>query len=180
MVSNDIFESLNIVLSKVDLDDVSNEEQGGYSDLPDGYYLSEVETAEIKETKESKLPMISFRFKIIQNGLDAILNDNNTVDLVELKGTTNRKVFINWVLKDDVSVKRFVSDMLKFEGENPGEPILEKEYFTTAETLEDALNILVGMRIYVKVSTTEGKDGVSRTWNNLITWKRADSLGLPL
>lgn len=83
-----------------------------------------------------------------------------------------------YVLKDENSIRRFVQDMLKFEGEKEGEPILGKEYFTNAELLEDALEILKGMRIWVQSSTTVNDDESTSTWKNLITWKRAKNIGL--
>ena len=41
-----MFSSLDELLNKTDLEDVTAESTG-YQDLPDGYYLSEVEKAEI-------------------------------------------------------------------------------------------------------------------------------------
>ena len=84
-----------------------------------------------------------------------------------------------YVLKDTNSVRRFVSDMLKFEGEEPGKPLLDKEYFMNSEILEDALKLLVGMRIYVQITKSESADGNIRSWQNLISWKRAAMLELP-
>ena len=70
--------------------------------------------------------------------------------------------------------------MLKFEGEVEGEPLLPKEAFLNSETLEDALDCLIGCGIYVNVSTSEKDDGTKSTWTNLISWKRADALELPM
>jgi len=167
-----MFSSLDELLNKTDLEDVTAESTG-YQDLPDGYYLSEVEKAEIKESKTSHQPMVSLQLKVVEEGKGT----DEDGEYVTLKGTKNRKIFIYYVLKDEGSVQRFVRDMLKFEGEVEGEPILGKEYFTNTELLEDALEILEGLRIFVQCSTTV-KDDVSTTWKNLISWKRAKALEL--
>lgn len=169
-----IFEKLNGILGNIDLDEVTAESQQ-YSQLPDGYYLCEVKKAELKETKETQLPMVSFMFTVVENGVNVEF-ENNTMLKKELNNTANRSIFINWVLKDDLSVKRFVSDMLKFEGENE-EPLLEKDCFLEAELLEESIQALIGFRVYIKISTTE-KDNKSNTWSNIISWKRAKALDL--
>lgn len=168
--------SLNTLLGSTDLKDVTSESTG-FQELPDGYYLSEVEKAELTVSKSSNQPMVAFQFKTVDDGKSADMTDE-TVTLTTLKGTKNRKMFLYYVLKDDTAVKRFVTDMLKFEGKEPGKPLLDKEYFTNAEVLEDALDVLIGMRIYIQVSTNEKEDGTKSTWQNLISWKRAEALEL--
>lgn len=169
-----VFNSLDKLLENTDLGDVSSESSVS-QELPDGYYLCEVEKAELKESKSSKQPMAAFQLKVVEDGTAVDANG----DFVTLKKTKNRKVFLYYVLKDDISVKRFVSDMLKFEGEEKGVPILGKEYFTNSALLEDALDILVGMCIYVQSSTTVNDDDSTSVWKNLISWKRAEKLELP-
>ena len=169
----DIFGSLDKLLGETDLKDVTAE-SAGFAELPEGYYLSEVEKAELKVSKSSHQPMVAFQMKIVEDGKGV---DENG-DLFNIKGSKNRKIFMYYTLKNDSSVKRFVTDMLKFEGEEPGKSILEKECFTTSELLEDALEILIGMRIFVQVSVTENDDGSKSTWQNLISWKRAANLEL--
>jgi hypothetical protein len=68
--------------------------------------------------------------------------------------------------------------MLKFEDEN-GDPLIPKEAFMMSEMLEEAVDALVGSRVYVQVSTTI-KNEESSTWKNLISWKRAAKLDLPM
>lgn len=170
-----LFNSLNNVLSNTDLTDVTAD-SNNFQDLPDGYYLAEVEKAELKESKSTHQPMVAFQFKTVDDGL-GISNDGSYIKLTKTK---NRKVFIYYVLKDESFVKRFATDMLKFEGEEKGKPILDKEYFTTAEVLVDALDILIGHRVYIQSSTTENDDGSTSNWKNLISWKRAEALELPL
>lgn len=169
-----LFNTLDGVLSNTKLDDVTAE-SNNFAELPDGYYLSEVEKAELKESKSSRQPMVAFQLKIVEEGL-AVDKEGNFTDL---KGTKNRKIFLYYVLKDETAVRRFVTDMLKFEGEVEGEPLLPKEAFTTSELLVDALDMLIGLRIYVQSSTTENKDDSTSVWKNLISWKRAKALELP-
>lgn len=169
---------LDSLLKQVNLEDVTTE-SSGFDALPDGYYLTEVEKAEIKTSKSSGQPMAALQFKVCEDGFDIDIDSGGTTHITQINKTKNRKIFLYWVLKDESSVKRFVSDMLKFEGETAGEPLLPKEAFTTSETLEDALECLIGMRIYAHVSTSEKDDGTSQTWTNVISWKRAAALELP-
>ena len=168
-----LFAQLDGLLADTDISEVTSE-SSGFESVPDGYYLSEVKKAELTESKTSHNPMVSFQFTICEDGTS--IDDDGDTKIN--KGTKNRTLFVHFPLKDERSVKRFVTDMLKFEGETPGEPLLGKEYFTNSELLIDALDVLIGMRIYVQVSTTE-KDGQKSTWNNLISWKRAAALELP-
>lgn len=168
-----LFNNLDAVLKNTDLADVTAE-SAGFEELPDGYYLCEVEKTEIKESKTSHQPMAAFQFKVVENGIGVDAEGNFT----EIKNVKNRKVFQYYVLSDEQKVKRFVTDMLKFEGKKEGEPILPKEAFTTSETVVDALDALVGMRIYIQSSTTEKDDGSKSIWKNLISWKRVKALQL--
>lgn len=169
-----VLNSLNNILAEVDLTDVSAD-SSNFQELPDGYYLSELEKAELKESKSSHQPMVALQFKVVEDGI-GIDADGKFFDL---KKTKNRKIFMYYVLKDANAVIRFASDMLKFEGEEAGVPLLEKECFTNSELLVDALDILVGQRIYVNSSTTVNDDGSSSNWKNLISWKRVAALELP-
>ena len=173
-----IFSTLNQILSKTDLTDITADTPV-YEELKDGYYLCEVETAELKVSSKGS-PMAAMRLKVVENGHDAEITETGDVILTEIPKTKGRCIFLNFVLTDEISVKRFVTNMLKFEGDNEGEPILPKEAFTNADTIEEALSILVGMGIYVQVSTTIKNDGSKSTWNNLISWKRANALELPM
>lgn len=173
-----LFDKLDGLLSTVDLSDVTAESVG-FTELPDGYYLCEVEKAEIRESKSSKMPMAAFTFKISEDGHTAEVDESGEPVITDIKKTANRKIFMYYVFKDERSVKRFATDMLKFEGEEEGEPLLPKEAFLSGDTVNDALEILTGMRIYVHVSTTTNEDDTKSTWNNLISWKRAKVLGLP-
>lgn len=170
-----LYETLDSLLSSVKLDDVSSE-NSGRTELPDGYYLSELESAELTLSKTSRSPQVNLRLRVVEDGIDPVVDEKEEISLNTIKAK-NRKIFMSYPLTDERSVKRFVSDMLKFEGE-PGESLLGKEYFTTSEVLEDALDILVGMRIYVQISTFTNKNGEESKWRNLVSWKRISELGL--
>lgn len=175
---NDALKQLDVLLKKTDLEDVTSE-SSGFSDLPDGYYLVEVEKAEIKTSKSSGAPMAAFTFKIVDDGISVETDEDDEVSFKKIKHTKNRKIFKYYVFKDETSIKRFAADMLKFEGDVVGESLLPKEAFTNSETVVDALECLIGLRVYSSVSTTENNDGTKSTWTNLISWKRASVLELP-
>lgn len=176
---NDVLSNLNELLESTNLENVTSE-SSGYEEVKDGYYLCEVEKAELTISKNSGNPQVFFQMKIVDDGYDCVFNEEQKVsDIIRNNGTKNRKIFNYFPLTTEQNVKRFVTDMLKFEGDVAGESLLDKECFTNSELLEDALSILVGRRLYVKISTTKGKDGKDTIWKNFISWRVATSLGLP-
>lgn len=167
---------LNSIIQGTQLEDVTSESNVGFDELPDGYYLSEVEKVELKETKETHNPMVVIQFKVVE---DAVQIDDSGSQFLTISKTKGRKIFMNFVIKDEKSYKRFVSDMLKFEN-GEGEAILDKSYFTVDdETMMQALDALTGYSVYIHLSTTETNDGNKNQWRNLISWKRVSDLGLP-
>lgn len=164
---------LDQILQKTNFEDVSAESTG-FEALPDGYYLSQLEDTKLTTSKNSGQPMVSLTFKIVEDG-HSVNNDNQ---FVTINGTKNRKIFKHYVMKDESSVKRFASDMLKFEDDNG--PVLPKEAFTTSETILDSLDAITGMNIYIQSDTSEKDDGSKSTWYNLISWKRSKDLELPV
>lgn len=170
-----VFSSINEILSKSNIDNVSSESVG-FQELPDGYYLCEVIDAALTESKTSGLPMTMLAFKVVEDGFAPSIDGGWTV----LNKTKNRQLRKYWTFKDENSVQRFVSDMLKFEGETEGESLLSKEYFTSAELVEEAIQLLVGLRIFIQLDTTEKDDGSKSQWSNLVSWKRAAKLELPM
>ena len=178
-LNKDLLQSINDLLASTNITDVTAE-SNSFQELPDGYYLCTVENAEIKESKSSKMPMVAFTFSVIEDGTSFKADKDGNLEAVKVKHSKNRKIFMYYVLKDTNSVRRFASDMLKFEGTEQGKPLLDKEYFMNADILADALDILKGSNIYIQLSTSENKDGVKQTWNNLISWKRATNLDLPM
>lgn len=179
MADKDLIASINELLKQTNINDVTSE-SNNFQELPEGYYLCTVDAAEIKESKASGKPMIAFTFTVSENGRHYVADKDGNAEMQEVKGSKNRKIFMYYVLKDTQSVRRFVSDMLKFEGEEAGKPLLDKEYFMNFEILEDALKILEGMKIYVQITKSENQDGTVRNWQNLISWKRAAALDLPM
>jgi len=180
---NEVKIYLDDLLSKSDLSSTTSEGTIS-SDLPDGYYLCEVEKAELTSTKATGNPMVKFQYKIVENGLKSVVDAQGNDTLVEAKNTANRKIFLNYVISTEQNLGFFVSDMLKFESpDNPGEPLLTKEYFKNTSLLLDALDILAtGSRIYIMVQSKPKKDNPNEVEKryNPITWKRATLLELPM
>lgn len=181
---------LDSLLSGTDLSDVSAE-SAGFSELPSGYYLCEVETATRTESKSSGQPMVSFRFKVIQNGIIEKVDDEGNAFLTRARGTMNRKIFKHYVLSDKSKVQALASDLLKFEGEEAGTPILDGVITSmengkrvtripSADVLDGCLEVLVGLQIFVKADTRPDRNDPSKsnTWVNLQSWTRAVQLGL--
>ena len=167
----ELFKKVDSVLTKVDLTKTTADNIG-FEDLKQGYYICEVETAKLTESKKSHNPQVALTLKTIDDGFDIDDEDNR----IPLKGSKNRKIFKYYPLTDETTVKRFVSDMLKFENED-GSPILPPAAFTTAETLSDALDVIEGMRIYVQLSVS-GEGENKSTWTSLLSWKRVADLEL--
>lgn len=165
-----IFSSVNKILGSIDTNQVTADSSDAYSQLPDGYYLSEVAKVEMTTSKSSGQPMIAWQFKTVEDGVTIDENLNKSL----IKNTTKKTIFMYHVLKDQNSVERFISDALKFEGDEVGKPFLEKEYFTTAETLHDALDLLIGLRIWLHIDTNNNNS----TWTRFVSWKRATKLEL--
>lgn len=175
--------TLDNLLKATDLNDVTSE-SSGFDDLPAGYYLSEVNSAELTISKNSGNPQVKVVFKVVEDG---VTQDEVTQDEYDDKGyairknlpkTTGRLIFKYYPLKDEKTVRTMVSDMTKFEGEVKGEPLLPKEYFKETSLLNEALACLTGSRIYVHITTSTNKEGKTNNWVNLISWKRAAQLDL--
>lgn len=177
---SEILAQLDELLASVNFDEVNADSAGNtkFEDLPEGYYLCEVEKTELKINSKGN-PMVAFQLKVVEEGLTLSVNDRGISEFVNVPYSKNRKIFINWNLTDEAQIKKFASDMLKFEGEEAGVPILDKEYFLTSATLEDAITILIGLQIFVNVSKKENKTTKEiQTWNNLVSWDRAVKIGL--
>ncbi len=169
-ISKELLNQLDELLIGTDFKDVSAD-GAGFEDLKPGYYLGEVEKAELTTSKSSGNLMVMMRFKVVEDGI-GLDEDGNKISL---KGK-NRVVFKYFSLKDEASVKRMASDMMKFE-DNSGIPLLPKEAFMTSSTLEDSLDVVTGMRIYLHITESE-RNGEKSTWTNLISWKRVAALEL--
>ena len=176
------YNALDESLGSVDLDDVTSEKSGSeFEELPEGYYLCEVKKAELTKSKSSGNPMIKIQFKVIENGIGVDVNEKGDAVFVDIPKSKNRCMFKYYVLRDEKSVKTYVSDMLKFEGSEPGVPLLEKELFLSSVTMSEALNLLEGSQIHIQVSVSENKTTKEKSsWQNLISWSRAAKLELPM
>ena len=174
------FDSLNALLSKVNLDSITADSTGSYDELKDGYYLSEVEKAELTVSKNSGNPQVAMTFKVVEDGLGSYIDDRGFQKYATIEHTKNRKIFKYYPLVTEKDVNRFVSDMLKFEGDTPGESVLPKEAFTRADFIAESIEALQGLRIYIQASTTVKKGTEEKqTWYNLISWTRATQFNLP-
>ena len=87
-----VFNALDALLNMTDLSDVTAD-SNNFSELPDGYYLCEVEKAELKESKSSHQPMAAFQLKIIEDGVSV----DTSGELVKCNKTKNRKIFLYYV-----------------------------------------------------------------------------------
>ena len=167
--------TLDDLLKATDLNDVTSE-SSGFDDLPAGYYLSEVNSAELTISKNSGNPQVKVVFKVVEDGVTE--EDKGYAIRKNLPKTAGRLIFKYYPLKDEKTVRTMVSDMTKFEGEVKGEPLLPKEYFKETSLLNEALACLTGSRIYVNITTSTNKEGKTNNWVNLISWKRAAQLDL--
>ena len=168
-ITREMCASLDELLKRANLDSVSSESSGRI-ELPDGCYKCEVKKGELKASSTNKI-MASFQLQVIQNGVD--LTETGKVELPNTKGLY---IFKNYILEDTTGIQRFVSDMLKFEGETEGESYLPKEAFTTSETLEAAIEAIAdaGLHIWVQIQSYTKKDGTIGTQTLLTSWKRVD------
>ena len=175
-------DNLRKILSETNLSNVTSESNEGFAKIPDGSYLCEVQKAELGESKATGNAQVGFRLQIIGNGVstgetDKLGNPTSTI----ISGFEGKTVGKYYPLTDSSKVQHFVSDRLKFEDEN-GTPVLQAQYFTSPETIEDAINCLVGRYIWVNLSTStfKGRDGEEHTsqWTRLLSWKRVKDLGL--
>lgn len=180
MEENKVF-NLNDILSSTNIDDVSAEGTG-FEALANGYYLCEVKSATYTEANSKGMPMVTISFSVVENGIiDDIDEEGNPVFKRDTKNSINRVINKYYTLKDSTTVKRFVSDMLKFENpEEQGVSLLTKECFATEELIKESISILAfGSRIFVQSETkTDQKTNEPSTWYYLISWARAAKLGL--
>lgn len=168
-----VFAALDNMLQSVDISDINAESNPSFITLPDGYYLAEVTSAKLRESSKGE-PQVQLILKTIENGITM----DGRGKLVEIPRTKNQSYGKYYTFKEDPkTLRQFVADMLKFE-EGEDVPILPKEAFTTAATIADALDVLVGMQIYFQMTTSNpGKENESH-WGNLVSWKAAKSIGL--
>lgn len=176
-----IFSEIDEVRKQTDLSKVSAESVG-FEDLPDGYYLAEVIETKIGRSKSSQKPMISLKFSIVDNGLK--LNDNeDDISFDTIEHTKNRQVFKHYVIDTPQNLKRFVSDMKKFEDpDSVGKSLLPDEAWSDAKFMAESISILSEMncRIWLHNKVTKRDDGTSSSWVDLVSFNQAAKAGLPV
>lgn len=169
------FAELDELLSQIDLNNVSSDYVA--KELKDGAYLCELKKAELVLSKKSNKLQAKLTFKTVEDGL----TDDEDGNLLKIEKTKGINIYKYYSLADISKIEIFASDMLKFEAE-PGKPLLPKEALKRADTINESLELLEDMRIYVQVSNTydENTGSITNTWYNLLSWKRASLLGLPI
>lgn len=172
-----IAQTLDSLLGSVDLSSTT-EEGVGSNTLPDGYYLCQVEKAELKESKSGN-PMVVIEYSVVEDGKKTIVDESGYSQLVEAKNTEGKRIFVNYVLTNDMNVGFFVSDMLKFQVPETGESIFNKnEDFASSQKILGVCDTLSkGAAIYLMLQTME-KDGKTDQKKKPISWARARKLEL--
>lgn len=177
LFTQSVCDQLDALLEATDTSKVTSEGIG-FEDLPIGYYLVEVEMATLTVSKSSKAPMVSLRLKVVEDGLK--VNDD---ELEVIGGTKNRLIFKHYPFTDTTSVQRFASDMLSFVDEND-ESLLPLEAWKSSATMRDSIDVLelAKPRVWVNISLSKEPNelGVYSTFTNIVSWKRAGALGLPI
>lgn len=172
-----VFNTVDDILSQINADKI-DPNAPDFESLPEGYYSCEVVKAELGVSKSSEKPQIKLQLKTIENGLSVEIDEEGDSILKEIQKSKDRFIFKYYSLDTQSNVERMIKDMLKFEGDEPGIPLLEREYFKNSELLTAALEVLEGSRIYAQITISKNKDGQSSSWTNLISWERAEKLGL--
>ena len=113
---NEISKTLDSLLAQADLSSTTSE--GRSKELPDGYYLSEVEEAKLGDSSNGN-PMVTIKFRIVEDGLKSVIDEAGNDILVPAQNTKGNTIYVNYVLTNNLNLGFFVSDMLKFE--NPSE-----------------------------------------------------------
>ena len=173
-----ISQTLDELLKNVDLSNTS--EDGVKQDVQDGYYLSEVKKAELSESKSGN-PMFTIEFNTVEDGKKIIVDDDGYAQLEDAKNTTNKRLFLNYVLSNEIQIGFFVSDMLKFQDLETDTPFFTKEDFQDTEGILRVAEMLsAGGIIYLMVQTVEKKNEPGQYEKKIkpITWKRARKLEL--
>ena len=172
-MEKDFFSLYNEIAEKTDFSK-ANPDNNNNSDLPEGYYLSELEAFKLGLSSTNK-PMVTLQFKVIEGY--PIDKETETHDFSAPK-FINKKIWLYFVVDDSKKQLSFADNMLKFEDEN-GEAIIDKEIFMDASLLNDALEILLGARIYICITESKNKDNEKIYWKNMLSWKRVRALELP-
>ena len=158
--------SLNEILKNIDLENLSSD--NSFENLPDGYYLVEVEKVQLGESKTNN-KMITWTTKVVENGISF----NEYFEKQTIPNTRGRKVWLYSLLNNEQNVKRAFSDLLKFKDQE-NNSILDTKYFKSEESLEMSLGLLEGRRIYIHLSTSGDKN----QWKRFVNWEAVEKIGL--
>lgn len=183
-------EDVGSIMKSTDLSKVSAE-SSGFEDLPEGYYLTEVvevNPSRCKSGKNQGKPALKMKLKVVGDGYklsgapDEAEDDNK--DLFDkIPKVDGRYIFKNFVIGEESLMKRFASDMMKFEDpQDPGKMLLPKEAWTDPSLLYDSVSLLVDLnsRIWVHNKITKRDDGTNSAWVDFLDFSRAVKLGLPV
>lgn len=176
-MANIDFAKLDELLGNTNLSAVT--EEGVKSELPDGYYLCQVEKAELTESKAGNA-MVAIQFLTIEDGKKSYINESGYAELVTAPKTNNKRIYVNYVLSNDMNINFFVSDMLKFQDFDTAEPFFTKDDFKSHEGILRVVDLLQeGGIIYIMVQTVTKKDSTETEKKyKPISWKRARNLEL--
>ena len=172
-------QALDQLLASADLSNTS--EEGVKSELPDGYFLSEVKKAELKTSKSGNA-MVAIEYNTIEDGKKSVVDEQGYAQLVEAPKTADKTIYVNYVLSNELQIEFFVADMLKFQDPETNESIFTKDDFKSSEAIENVCAMLEqGGIIYIAVQTVEkknGEPGETEKKFKPISWKRARQLEL--
>ena len=173
-----ISQSLDELLKSVDLSNTT--EEGVKQDLPDGYYLCQVDKAQLGESKNGH-PMFTIEYLTTEDGKRNVVDEEGYAQLEDAKGTANKKIFVNYVLSNEQQITFFVSDMLKFTDLDSDTPFFTKDDFLDTTGIVNVAEALTnGGIIYIMVQTVESQKEPGQFIKKYkpITWKRARKLEL--
>jgi hypothetical protein len=175
-INQETIQKLNDLLKNADFSNTT--EEGVGSKLPDGYYLCQVSKAELTQSKNGN-PMVVIEYVTLGDGKKTIVDDSGYSQLVDAPHTSDKKVFVNYVISTEMNLGFFVSDMLKFQDPETDESLFDKnEDFKNAEAIDNVCGMLEqGGIVYLMLQTVE-KDGQSDQRKKPISWKRARKLEL--
>ena len=92
---NEISRTLDALLSQADLSNTTSE--GRSKDLQDGYYLCEVEKADLG-TSSNGNPMVTIKFRIVEDGLKSVIDNAGNDILVPAQNTKGNTIYVNYPL----------------------------------------------------------------------------------
>lgn len=167
----DLYSNVNNILKNINVKEIDPNEKDFVS-VPSGYYLCSFKF-EVTTAKKNGNLQIKATAKIVDNGITT----NEDGDYIEIPKTKNKNIWKYYSLKDEDSIKKLIKDMKKFEDEE-GNSLLSDEDFNSMEQIELSCEVLEEMQLFVHVNNYTKENGEEGSSNNLLSWKRAEELGL--